>query len=381
MRVGETIYLDYQAATPTDPRVRQKMFDADSALFANPHATDHILGWKASTAIEQSARTIAEYFGMAGNELIFTSGASEANTMAILAAAQFAAADARSEIVVCAGDHSSILNEATQSYLLLKICPIDANGHPNLDWLNRQVNAQTALVSVVGVNNENGAIANLDAISQICRHAGCLFHADLAQAPTAIDVDLAEVGISLATLSSHKIYGPKGMGALLASPDAFEWLKPIILGGGQQNGLRGGTVPTDLCVGFAAAVDILTTEAIIERDRIHALRDRMVQKIEDSKLGRLIGTLDNRHPGNALIHFPGIEASDLLGRLQPRIAASSQSACSSGTIEPSRVIQAMGYDRSTASQCIRFSLGRFTDETQIDEAIECLAAAIEEVRR
>lgn len=364
-----------------DPRVRQKMVEADSELFANPHATDHMLGWKAGAAIEQSARTIAEYFGMAGSELVFTSGASEANTMAILAATKFASANARSEIVVCAGDHSSILNEANRSALAIKICPVDANGYPDIDWLRSHVGAQTALVSVVGVNNENGAIADLNAIGRVCGRARCLFHADLAQAPTAIDVDLADLEISLATLASHKIYGPKGVGALLAAPDAFEWLTPIILGGGQQNRLRGGTVPTDLCVGFAAAVNILSADAVIERKRIRILRDGMVRKIEECKMGRLIGSLENRHPGNALIHFPGTEASDLLRRLQPRIAASSQSACSSGAIEPSRVIQAMGYDRSTASQCIRFSLGRFTNEGQIDEALDCLASEIEEVGR
>lgn len=372
MKIGETIYLDYQAATPIDPRVRHVMINADSGLFANPHASDHILGWRAGAAIQVAATDIADYFGMSENELIFTSGASEANTMAIFAAETFASASGRTEIIICEGDHSSILNEAHRSNLTVKTCPLRQDGSPSIEWLAQHVTANTAMVSAIAVNNENGAIADLVKIANICQDNHVVFHSDLAQAPCAQDLDLADIGIAMATLSAHKIYGPKGIGACLIAPEAHQWVKPVILGGGQQNGIRGGTIPTDLCIGFAAAINIIKSDAASERDRVTKLRNSFATAIEDLRLGHLIGSLNNRHPGNALIHFPGRDAADLLRRLQPYIAASSQSACSSGTVEPSRVIRAMGYDRTVASECIRFSFGRFSDEEQVQEATTIL---------
>lgn len=376
MKIGETIYLDYQAATPIDPRVRQAMIDADSGLFANPHASDHILGWRAGAAIQAAATDIADYFGMSEHDLIFTSGASEANTMAILAAKTYASASGPTEIIICEGDHSSILNEAHRSELTVKTCPLRQDGSPSIEWLAQQVTKNTAMVTVIAVNNENGAIADLVRAAEICQENNALLHADLAQAPCAQDLDLAEIGISMATLSAHKVYGPKGIGAFLIAPEARQWVKPIILGGGQQNGIRGGTLPTDLCIGFATAINILKSESASERAKVAKLRNSFVTAIEDSRLGLLIGSRDNRHPGNALIHFPGHDAADLLSRLQPYIAASSQSACSSGTIDPSRVIQAMGYDRTAASECIRFSFGRFSDKEQVQEAMTYLKQAL-----
>ncbi|KDA00711.1 cysteine desulfurase family protein [Hyphomonas oceanitis] len=380
MRVGETIYLDYQASTPVDPRVRAKMLAAEETLFANPHAADHALGWRAAAAISESAQEIAGLIGMDADDLLFTSGASEANAMVIRAAQRIANETGKTELIIGAGDHSSILNEAAVSGLEIRYVPLGRDGSPDLDALSHLISTRTALVSLVGVNNENGAITDLESVNTLCEPAGIPWHADLSQAPLAMDLDLFALGISFATLSSHKVYGPKGVGALIMAPQASRWIEPLIQGGLQQGGRRGGTLPTELCIGFGEACSILRNEGAAERARVAVLRDRFVSKIEAKGIGHLVGKTARRHPGNALIHFAGIEAADLLGRMQPEIAASSQSACASGSVEPSRVVQAMGLSRATASECVRFSFGRFSDIVQIDETIEHLLAILREVR-
>ena len=255
------------------------------------------------------------------------------------------------------------------SGLTVRHIALDKFGAPDPDHLKALLNDTTALVSVVGVNNENGAIADLAALSDICKSHGVLFHADLAQAPLAMDIDLLDLNIAFATVSAHKLYGPKGVGALLTGPGLSECIKPVVIGAGQQDGRRGGTMPTELIVGFGEACRIISENGHKERNTVASLRDRFVRKLEEKQVASLIGSLEERHPGNALMYFPKQDASDLLARLQPQIAASTQSACSSGSIEPSHVLQAMGYDRDIASKCIRFSFGRFSTEQQIDAAI------------
>lgn len=376
MRVGETIYLDYQASTPIDPRVRAKMLAAEEDLFANPHAADHALGWRAAAAISESAKEIAGLVGMDADDLVFTSGASEANAMALRAARRIARETGKSELIIGSGDHSSILNEAAVLGLTVRHIPLGSDGAPDMGHLSQLICERTALVSLVGVNNENGAITDLAGANALCEPAGIPWHADLSQAPLAMDLNLFTMGVSFATLSSHKVYGPKGVGALIMSPQVARWVAPLFQGGLQQGGRRGGTLPTELCIGFGEACRILHIEGAAERGRVAAMRDRFVSKIEDERIGRMVGQTTRRHPGNALIHFAGVEAADLLGRMQPTIAASSQSACASGSIEPSRVVQAMGLSRTTASECVRFSFGRFSDDTQVADALDCLMHTI-----
>ena len=377
MQVGETIYLDYQAATPVDERVLRVMHDASATLFANPHAADHILGWHAAAAIEKAADQVGNLFGLQGDDVIFTSGASEANTMMFRTAQVFSERTQKTELLIGAADHGSILKEAEHSNLSVHRIALDSRGAPDPESLKNLLNDKTALVSVIGVNNENGAIADLKSISDICRANETLLHVDLAQAPLAMDVDLLDLDIGLVTISAHKLYGPKGVGALLTAPGVSGIVKPVIIGAGQQGGRRGGTMPTELIVGFGEACRILREVGEDERASVAAIRDRFVKTLEQKQIAKLIGSLDQRHPGNALVRFPGHDASDLLARLQPQIAASTQSACSSGSIEPSHVLRAMGFDDQTASECIRFSFGRFSTELQANAAIGILSAALE----
>lgn len=372
MQVGDTIYLDYQAATPLDDRVLQVMQAAYVTHFANPHAADHVLGWRASAAIDTAATQVAGLFGLQADDVIFTSGASEANAMVLNTAKAISSQTGRSEVLIGSADHGSIRNEAESSGLTVKHIPLDSRGAPNPDELRGAISDSTALVSVVGVNNENGAIADLATIAAHCKSRGVLFHADLAQAPLAMDLDLLDLDIPLATISAHKLYGPKGVGALLAGPGASELIRPVVVGAGQQGGRRGGTMPTELIVGFGEACRLVSLNGLVERGRVSSLRDRFVKILEEKQIANLVGGRERRHPGNALMHFRGHNAADLLGRLQPYIAASTQSACSSGTTEPSHVLRAMGVDREVASECIRFSFGRFSDDSQIDRTVAYL---------
>ena len=380
MRIGETLYFDYQASTPLDPRVGQVMREAETSLFANPHAADHILGWRAAAAIADAAGQIGRLLGMAGEDVTFTSGASEANAMVFHAARSVATATGRNEILISAGEHSSVVNEAEACGLLIRTVTLDQNGAPDLSSLSELISNRTALVSLIGVSNESGAVSDLAAASVICAQSGALFHADLSQALLTLDVDMFAAGLSIATLSSHKIYGPKGIGALVSTPEAAKFLSALVIGGRQQNGKRGGTLPTELCVGFGEACRILSSDGETERTQVASLRDAFVLKLETLDLATLVGSRGARHPGNALMHFSGFDAGDLLSRLQPKIAASSQSACASGNVEPSRIVQSMGYSRKLASECVRFSLGRYSDTAQVDEAIDILVEAIAAAR-
>lgn len=376
MQVGKTIYLDYQAATPVDERVCKVMHAASKMLFANPHAADHVLGWRAAAAIRKAADQVGNLFGLQGDDVIFTSGASEANAMIIRTAEAFARAMQGTELLIGSADHRSLLEAATHSHLNVRQIPLNMRGAPDPGRLGELISDATVLVSIVGVNNENGSIADLETIAAICKAKGVPFHADLAQAPLAIDVDLLDLGIDFATVSAHKLYGPKGVGALLTGPGVSDAVEPVIIGAGQQGGRRGGTMPTELIAGFGEACQLVLENRQKERDRIATIRDRFVRILEEKQIASLIGSREHRHPGNALMRFRGQDASDLLGRLQPHIAASTQSACSSGSIEPSHVPKAMGYDREVASECIRFSFGRFSTMSQAEAAIGHLNAVL-----
>lgn len=376
MQVGEAIYLDYQAATPLDERVLSVMQAAAVTHFANPHAADHALGWRAAAAIEVSASHVATLFGLQGGDVTFTSGASEANLMAIQAAKAISVCTGRREVLIGAADHSSIRNEANNSGLTVKYIPLDKRGAPDPNHLRLMISDDTALVSVVGVNNENGAVADLDTISTLCKNHGVLFHVDLAQAPLALDIDLLELDIPFATISAHKLYGPKGVGAFLIGPGAAEFVQPVLIGAGQQGGRRGGTMPTELIMGFGEACRLVLQHGHDERAYVADIRDQFIRGLEEKKVAHLVGARDCRHPGNALMRFPGCNAADLLMRLQPYIAASTQSACSSGTMGPSHVLRAMGYDHVFASECVRFSFGRFSDQDQVERAVSMIASAV-----
>lgn len=380
MRVGKTIYLDYQAATPLDERVARTMQHASVSLFANPHAADHVLGWGAFSAIQRAAEQVGNLFGLQGDDVIFTSGASEANAMALRTARSRSQQYEGCEILVGAADHGSVMNEAISNGLSVRHVALDGSGAPDPEHLKSLLTDKTSLVTIIGVNNENGAVTNLKAFADICRAAGTMLHVDLSQSALASDIDLFDLEIGLATVSAHKLYGPKGVGALLVNPGIAEFSSPLIVGAGQQGGRRGGTMPTELICGFGEACRLIGELKETDRTRVAVIRNRFVDLCEQSQIATLVGDRDNRHPGNALMRFQGCNASDLLARVQPEIAASTQSACSSGSIEPSHVLQAMGLDRISASECVRFSFGRFSTENQATAAFEIMRKAVQEVR-
>lgn len=347
--------------------------------FANPSSESHFAGWRARTLVEESRGKIAKALSCHAEEIIFTSGATEANNIAILGAAA-AAPLGRRRILVGATEHKAVLeaaSAATQFGYSLELLPVDQDGVIDPAILQASVNEQTAVVSIMLANNEIGTIQKIEQLSPIISRVGAFFHTDATQAPAALSLNMDEIKVDAASFSSHKIYGPKGVGALYLS-NAAPWLpKPIIFGGGQERGLRPGTIPTELCVGFAKAFSIMNEEGETERTRLVELRDYFAQSLL-SKLPncKFTTNLKDRHPCNLHLRFEGVDAGDLLDRIQPEIAAARGSACSSGNADYSHVLKAIGLDRLTARECLRFSIGRFTTKEQIELAINLIQAGV-----
>ena len=377
-----TIYADYQATTPVDPRVVEQMEPYWREMYGNPHSNDHMLGWRAADAVEKAAASVASLLGSDPDEVIFTSGATESNNMALLGLARRANSDRR-RILVSAIEHKCVLvaarSIAAREGFSVEIIPVDDKGFVQLDLFQSMVDETVLLVSIVAVNNEIGTIQDMGTISDVLKPYGILFHCDAAQAPCAMDMGQMASQADLISLSGHKMYGPKGIGALYIRRDVQHLVEPIIYGGGQQNGLRSGTVPTPLCVGMASAIDILrSAEGPSERRRVARQRDSFVNLLrEESPSLVLNGPTDGfRHPGNANLRFPGLVAQDILGSLQPHLAASTGAACTSGIPEPSHVLRALGLSEMEAESSIRFSFGRFTTDDEIEEAAHLIKESI-----
>lgn len=368
----DSIYMDYQATTPADPRVVEAMRPYWSAIFGNPHSADHAFGWSADAAVEAARRHVAALIGADPDEIVFTSGATEANNLAVLGIAR-ASPPARKRIVVSAIEHKCVLAAARaagdEGFEIVTI-PTNADGIVSLRAIAAVVNDSVAIVSVMTVNNEIGTMQPLPEIAAICAAAGAVFHTDAAQALNVLPIDVAELGVDLMSLSAHKAYGPKGMGALYIRRGLEVRPKPLLHGGGQEGGLRAGTLPTPLCVGFGEACRILAEERALEVDRICTLRDRLLMGLRATVPGTGVnGTLEGRHPGNLNLRFLNIDASLLLQNLHPNVAASTGSACTSGEQEPSHVLRAIGLSPQDANASIRLSIGRFTTEEDVDRAI------------
>ena len=382
MRIGDTIYLDHQSTTPTDRRVLDAMVPYFNEQFANPHSAEHSLGWEAAKAVEKASSQVAALLGADGSEVIFTSGATEANNLALLGLAIGAKGGPRNRILVSAIEHSSVLEPACilrdQYGFDLEVLPVDGHGTVNLSLLGDVLDERVLLVSIMPVNNEIGTIQPIKEIYELCSSYGALLHCDGAQAPTAIDIsDVAEY-VDLLSLSAHKMYGPKGLGALFVHQSVSDRLRPIIHGGGQQGRLRSGTVPTPLCVGMGTAAEIIMADsAEQDRQKLSALRNRFVAGLQalDWPIWLNGPPLAERHPGNANVCFEGFSADSILAALQPKLAASSGSACTTGIPEPSHVLSAIGLSDVEEAGSIRFSLGRYTTEQDMQDA----AGLIEEV--
>ena len=378
----ETIYADYQATTPVDPRVLAKMAPCWGSSFGNPHSSDHVIGWRADKAVQEAAASVARLIGADADEVIFTSGATEANNLALLGLAR-RARGGRRRILVSAIEHKCVLGAARAlsafEGFTVETISVDREGFIDFDELEERVGGDVLLISVMAVNNEVGTIQDIPRITKLLAPHGVLFHCDAAQAPCAMDVRALATHTDLISLSGHKMYGPQGIGALYIRRDLKELMEPLFYGGGQQEGLRSGTVPMPLCVGMAEASEInANDEAEKERTRIARQRDSFVSLLQGGYSSATVnGPIgQRRHPGNANICFDGFDARDILGVLQPRLAASTGAACASGIPEPSHVLRALGLTTQQSDASIRFSFGRFTSLEDVENAAHLVEGAL-----
>lgn len=376
------VYLDYQATTPTDPRVVEAMLPYFTEAFGNPHSISHRFGMAAGEAVHRARAQVARAIGADPKEIIFTSGATESNNLAIKGTGRFNRAQ-RSHIVTSVTEHKCVLESCRaleQEGFTVTWLPVQPNGLIDLEQLAAAVSDQTLLVSVMAANNEIGTLQPLAEIGAICRRKGAYFHTDAAQAVGKIPLDVAAMGIDLLSVSGHKLYGPKGIGALYVRRRPRIRLEPLFSGGGQERGLRSGTLPSPLCVGLGIACEIAVNEMGEEATRLRRLRNRLLDGLV-ARLERVYvnGDLDQRLAGNLNVCFAGIDSEELMARLGD-LAMSSGSACTSASIEPSYVLRALGLDPAAAHASVRFGLGRFTTEHEIDFAIERLVAEVERQR-
>lgn len=388
MKIKDTIYFDHQATTPVDQGVLAKMMPFFTETFGNPHSSDHCLGWESFRAVENAAEDVARLIGADANEIVFTSGATESNNLGLLGLARRAAEGKRKRILVSAIEHKSVLAVArvlqTHYGYAVQQIPVDSEGYVITSALEDTLDDDVLVVSIMAVNNEIGSIQDIETISNLVKNSGALYHCDASQAPTAKNIRLIARAADLLSLSSHKMYGPKGIGAIYVRHDLKKELEPLIYGGNQQDGLRSGTVPVPLCVGIGAAANLFVTDDVEEkRIGLRNRRNRFVSKLSALPWEIRVNTPIEKecHPGNANIQFVGFSAHDILSALQPRLAASTGSACTSGIPEPSHVLKAMGLDTMAAESSIRFSLGFHTSDNDIEEAIYIIEETLRSLTR
>ena len=367
------IYLDYQATTPVDPRVMDAMLPYFTEKFGNPHSRSHAYGWEAEEAVETARAQVAGLVGADAREIVFTSGATESNNLAIKGVAHFYG-DRRKHIVTVQTEHKCVLDSCRhleQEGFEVTYLPVQPNGLIRLEDLEAAVGEETMLVSVMAVNNEIGVIQPIAEIGAFCRARKIFFHTDAAQAAGKIPLDVNEMNIDLMSISGHKLYGPKGVGALYVRRKPRVRLHAIINGGGQERGMRSGTLPGALCVGFGAACEIAQRDMAADDERLRRLRDRLLDGLSDIPDIYVNGDLERRFPGNLNISFAYIEGESMLMALKD-LAVSSGSACTSASLEPSYVLRALGVDEELAHTSIRIGIGRFTTEGEIDYAIRTI---------
>lgn len=374
----ESVYLDYQASAPIDPRVLSAMTEA-YARPSNASSEEHSFGWEAAARVKQAREAVADCINALPEEVTFTSGATEANNIAILGASK-AAPVGRRRILISAIEHKSVSAAAFATEALgfkVEVVPVTPDGLIDPAELASRLGDDVAIVSIMAVNNEVGTIQPVSELGRLVRSVGAFFHVDATQALVAVDVDMNNWGADALSLSGHKIYGPSGIGALAIGLDAPWQPQPVMFGGGQENGLRPGTMPMPLCVGLGEACRLISSTGQIERERVSDLRDLLGNSLKDVKQDIIISCESSiRHPGCLNVRLPGVSASDLLLRLQPYVAAATGSACTSGIIGPSQILLALGMTPAQANECIRFSVGRFSKREEIEFAIDCVRAAL-----
>lgn len=377
------IYFDYAATAPVDPRVAEKMMQylTMDGIYGNPASRSHALGWQAEAAVEEARAQIADLVGADSKEIIFTSGATESDNLAIKGAAKFYQRKGK-HIITVKTEHKAVLDPCRQlereGYEVTYLNP-QANGLIDLADFANALRADTVVASVMHVNNEIGVIQDIAAIGKLCRENGTIFHVDAAQSAGKIAIDLANLPVDLMSFSAHKAYGPKGMGALFVRRKPRVRLEALMHGGGHERGLRSGTLATHQIVGMGAAFAIAKAEMAEESARLLALRQRMWDGIKDIEEVYLNGDWDQRVAGNLNVSFNYVEGESMMMALKD-IAVSSGSACTSASLEPSYVLRAIGRDDELAHSSLRFTMGRYTTTAEVDYTIELLHSAIAKLR-
>jgi cysteine desulfurase len=376
-RPNRPVYLDNQATTRCDPRVVATMLPWFTEHYGNPHSVEHVMGTEAEAAVEDARTQVAALVGADPKELVFTSGATESNNIAIKGAARFAGNERR-RIVTVATEHKCVLESvadlAAEGFEPVFL-PVRPDGLLDPDVLRAALDVPTLLVTVMTVNNEIGVVQDIAALAAISKQAGALFHTDIAQAVGKVPIDLSAWKVDLASVSGHKFYGPKGVGALYVRRRPRVRLTPLFSGGGQERGLRSGTLPSPLIIGLGEACRLAQAEMAEEAQRLASLRDRLLDHLRAAIPDIVVnGSTEARIPGNLNLTFPVATAADLMARV-PDLCVSTGSACSSATIEPSYVLRALGLSDEAASRTLRIGIGRFTSPADIDYAAAALAAA------
>ena len=380
--IAREIYLDYNGSAPLDPRVADVMVPVLTERSGNASST-HVFGRRQATLVEDARQQVAALVGGSPNGVVFTASATEANNLALRGTLE-GASTGRHRILVSAAEHASVSRTAKwlaeRGLVRLDIVPVTGGGFVDLERLESLLGPDVLLVSVIAANAETGVMNPLGEISEIVRGTGALLHSDATQLVGRMPLEMAKLGIDLVSLSGHKICGPSGVGALVGNRRALRQLCPQIHGGGHERDLRSGSLNVAGIVGLSAAADIAFEERASESRRVRQLRDRLTQGL---KIGlpavTEIGDVNRRLPNTANLRFQGTDADAVVVNMDP-VAASTGSACSSGSIEPSDALLAMGLSREAAFECVRFSLGRFTTEEEIDAAVDRVVRAVARVR-
>ncbi|GAV88131.1 Aminotran_5 domain-containing protein [Cephalotus follicularis] len=379
---GRPLYLDLQATSPVDPRVLDAMLPFYLSRYGNPHSRTHLYGWESDLAVESARSQVADLISASPKEIVFTSGATESNNISIKGLMHFYK-DKKRHVITTQTEHKCVLDSCRhlqQEGFEVTYLPVESDGILDLEKLKSSIRPDTGLVSVMAVNNEIGVIQPLEEIGQICKQFNIPFHTDAAQALGKIPIDVDKWNVSLMSLSGHKIYGPKGVGALYMRRRPRVRVEPQMNGGGQERGIRSGTVPTPLVVGFGAACELAKKEMEYDERRISKLQDRLLNGIRERIDGVVVnGSMERRYTGNLNLSFAYVEGESLLMGLK-EVAVSSGSACTSASLEPSYVLRALGVEEDMAHTSIRFGIGRFTTEGEIDRAVELTVTQVEKLR-
>tara|TARA_R110002049_G_scaffold124479_1_gene279975 strand:- start:58140 stop:59363 length:1224 start_codon:yes stop_codon:yes gene_type:complete len=377
------IYLDYSATTPVDPRVAKAMMECltPEGNFGNPASRSHAFGWKAEEAVEEARKNVAALVNADPKEIVWTSGATESDNLAIKGAAHFYSKNGK-HIITLKTEHKAVLDTCRQlereGFEVTYLEP-ESDGLVDMNKLKSAIREDTILISVMHVNNEIGVVQDIKAIGALAREKKIIFHVDAAQSPGKVEIDVKDMNVDLMSFSAHKIYGPKGIGALYVCRKPRVRIESQMHGGGHERGMRSGTLPTHQIVGMGEAFRIAKEEMASENERIRMLRDRLLNGLNDMEEVYINGDLDHRVPHNLNMSFNFVEGESLIMALKD-IAISSGSACTSASLEPSYVLRALGRDDELAHSSLRFSIGRFTTEEDVEYAIKVIRQAVNKLR-